>query len=377
MNVCGLASITSCPSISPTPAIALESLRLTRMPCNSARRSIVRKPRLCSVSAYSSPGFPRPATRNMTPYFFFLALLDDFGFGGSAGDGCRGFRRGGNFLGAQRDGVRDDAIGSADQLHGAGERHIARALALPDHQLGHIDGEAVWNLVRQAFDFDGAGDDFEQAALHFNALRFTAGMYRNGNANTLGEIDAFEIGMQQVALDRVHLLIHHHHRGGLSALNRQVEDGVVPRAAASDLGDLAGVDRDADGVFECAIQDGRNVSGTAGTARFVLAARGTHLGGYVDIFSHYISPLGFEVRFTPLPGLTWVRGPANSNKQDADRSLFVNRSNVLCQQPGDRQRFDPARFLRLRRKRNRIRKHYFFEARCIDEVVFTNSIPLS
>ena len=52
---------------------------------------------------------------------------------------------------------------------------IAGALALADHQFGDIDREAFRNLVRQALDFDGAGDDFEQSALYLDARRFALG----------------------------------------------------------------------------------------------------------------------------------------------------------------------------------------------------------
>ena len=54
------------------------------------------------------------------------------------------------------------------------------------------------NLVRQALDFDSAGDDFEQSALHLDARRFAGGVHRNGDANALGQIDALQVGVQQV-----------------------------------------------------------------------------------------------------------------------------------------------------------------------------------
>ena len=80
--------------------------------------------------------------------------------------------------------------------------------------------EVLGNLVRQALDFDRAGDDFEQSALHLHALGFAGGVHRDGDPDALGEIDAFQIGVQQGAPDGIHLLVHHHHRGGFAAGDR-------------------------------------------------------------------------------------------------------------------------------------------------------------
>ncbi len=114
----------------------------------------------------------------------------------------------------------------------------------------------------------------------------------------LVEIDALEIGVQQRALDRVHLVVHHHDRGSFAAGDREREDGVEAGGGTDDFGDFAGVDRDADGVLVGAVQHCRNVSGGTRTACFILTARGTHLGGYGNIFSQlHISFRAFEVRF--------------------------------------------------------------------------------
>ena len=104
------------------------------------------------------------------------------------------------------------------------------------------------------------------------------------------------------------------------------------------------------------------------TARFVLAARGAHLGGHVDIFSHYILLTGSKSGSPLKTGLTWVREPENQNQinKHAHRSLLVDRSDGFRQQLRDRQRFDPARLPRLLRERNRIRKNHFLNARCLN-----------
>ena len=106
--------------------------------------------------------------------------------------------------------------------------HVAGAHALADHQFGHVHREALRNLVRQALDFDRAGDDFEQSALQLHARRLALGVHRNGDADALGQVDALQIGVQQRALDRIDLPVHHHDRGVFAARDRQVEDRVVP-----------------------------------------------------------------------------------------------------------------------------------------------------
>ena len=76
------------------------------------------------------------------------------------------------------------------------------------------------------------------------------------------------------------------------------------------------VDRDADRILVCAVHHRRDVPRDARAARFILAARGTHLGGNRNIFSQLLSPVpGFEVRFAALRVLTWVRMPVKISKQ--------------------------------------------------------------
>jgi len=96
--------------------------------------------------------------------------------------------------------------------------------------------------------------------------------------------------VQQVAANRVRLLVHDHHRRGFAALNRQVEDGVVSRVAVDDLDDVARVHRHAHGFLVRSVNHRRDLSRAARTARLVLAARGANHGGHGYVFSHCISP---------------------------------------------------------------------------------------
>src|ERR1700735_4723840 len=85
--------------------------------------------------------------------------------------------------------------------------------------------------------------------------------------------------------------------------------------------------------------------------RFLLVARVKSVG-----------PSGAYRGFTGLARLY----PAQLNKQSANRSLFVYRPYGFRQQLGDRQRFNPARFCRLFRERNRICYYYLFQERSLD-----------
>src|SRR5215510_4001513 len=55
-----------------------------------------------------------------------------------------------------------------------------------------------------------------------------------------------------------------------------------------------------------------------------------------------------------------------SHKQIADRSLLVDRLDSRSHQLRDRQRFDPVRFPRLFRERDRIRKNHLLQIGCFD-----------
>ena len=182
----------------------------------------------------------------------------------------------------------DHRLAGTEQLHGPAERNLFGALGLTDHQLGHIHGKVLGDVVREALDFDETRNQFEQAAFELDALGFALGVHTDADFQSLGEIDALKIDMQQAAMDGVHLAVDEHHGRGIRALDGEVEDGVETRLAVDDLADGAGIDGDADGIFKSSVNHRRNLSGDAHTARFILAARGANLGGYGDVSSHYI-----------------------------------------------------------------------------------------
>src|SRR5579862_7412160 len=102
--------------------------------------------------------------------------------------------------------------------------------------------------------------------------------------------------MQQGSLERIDLLVHHHDRRVLAALDLQVENGVVARRAVDDLQNVTGIDRNADGLLMCPVQDGRDLSFAARAARLILTAGRTHVRGHDYIRLHYLhSPYGADV----------------------------------------------------------------------------------
>ena len=187
--------------------------------------------------------------------FVLLALLDDFGFGGGGRGGSAFGRRGGGF-GAEGDDVGDHGLRVADQLHGAGEGDIAAALGLADHELADIDDKLLGDVIGEAREFDGAGDDFEESALDLDAGGLAFGEDGDGDADALGEIDALEIGMEQGALDGIDLAIDDHDGSGFPARDGEFEDGVETGGRANNLDDFAGVDGHADRVLVCAVNHG-------------------------------------------------------------------------------------------------------------------------
>ena len=60
-----------------------------------------------------------------------------------------------------------------------------------------------------------------------------------------------------------------------------------PVPLRDDLDDLARIDGHGNGILECSVNHGGNFPRRACTMRFVLTARGTHLGGDGYIFTHY------------------------------------------------------------------------------------------
>ena len=86
-----------------------------------------------------------------------------------------------------------------------------------------------------------------------------------------------------------------------------VKDGVVAGLTADDLVDRFGVDRDRHRIFECTIDDARDQSRAAGTARLVLAARLTNLRGDNRICSQFKTPLRKSV-WTQVFALSPDRG---------------------------------------------------------------------
>src|ERR1700730_7892300 len=145
--------------------------------------------------------------------------------------------------------------------------------------------------------------------------------------------------MQQRVFHRIVLMVDDHHRRGFCARDSQVEDGVVSGRAVHGAEDAARADRDHDGICECSVDARRDLPGAAHTARFVLTARGTHLGGDGNIFSQLLSPWSGSKSVLPR-GIPWVRGSARipSRRTPRHRVAGIQQEvtilfcwNSLCQ----------------------------------------------
>src|SRR5262249_6625617 len=184
-------------------------------------------------------------------------------------------------------------------------------------------GKVLRNFVRQTFDLDFARDHFQQPALLLDSWRLAMCEHRNGNADALGQIDALQVDVQQIAPDRAVLPVDDHHRCVLTASNVQTEDGVVSGFAMQDLRNMARVDRHGHWISVSAIYDARDHTLAPHTTRFILAAGGAWLRSDRNIRFHCISSTGVQVRNIPsllgrreLPAasqpknrLTWVDCP--------------------------------------------------------------------
>ncbi len=68
---------------------------------------------------------------------------------------------------------------------------------------------------------DFARDDFEQSALHLDALGFAGHLNANVDLDALGQVDALQIHVQQVVAHRIALPVHDHGGRFFHALDGQ------------------------------------------------------------------------------------------------------------------------------------------------------------
>ena len=187
--------------------------------------------------------------------FLALALLDDLGLGRSGSGFCGGGLGGGRDLFLHRDDVCDQLIGIGKELDLVRMRQIGHANRLPEDQVADIAFDEAGNIARQTLDLDLAKHEIENAALRLDPHRLAPQLDRHADLQHLIHGDALQIDMQQVALDGLVLPVHDH-RLGLLAIQRDVEDGVMPGLGMQNSVDLLGVDGDRPGRLAGAVKDG-------------------------------------------------------------------------------------------------------------------------
>src|SRR5229473_1653127 len=224
---------------------------------------------------------------------FFLALLDDFGFGWSCGFRGHGLDRL-LFFDLESDNVRENLFGVGQELQlGGVDLQIASAERLIQHQTADIGSKFGGNISRQAFDFDFAGNHFKDAALLLDAGGIAEGVHGNLHAHADVHGDAKEIDMEQFAADGIGEPVLED--GGLVlAVQVDLKESVVATFGAQNGVDLLGVHGERDGLTFAAVEDGGDSAGHTQAASFIFPPRGA--GGsfyyyFVLILSHAFYPL--------------------------------------------------------------------------------------
>src|SRR4030095_1940475 len=101
-----------------------------------------------------------------------------------------------------------NAFRFGDQFHlGGVDRDIAGAQSLVHGQVADIQLEFAGDLSGQAFDFDFAGHDFENAAFHLHARGFAEGVNRNLDAHANVHRNAQEVHVEKISGHRIDLPI--------------------------------------------------------------------------------------------------------------------------------------------------------------------------
>src|SRR5438270_11722765 len=134
--------------------------------------------------------------------------------------------------------MSNHGVTCAQQFHGADQSNFARANALPDLELAHIERELLRDIIRKALDLDFTRYNLEQAALQLHALRIALGDDGNLDMDSSGEIDSFQIDMEQIVLDWIVLPVDDHHRQRFVLRQGQVKNRIVASLAVQDPGEI-------------------------------------------------------------------------------------------------------------------------------------------
>ena len=212
--------------------------------------------------------------------------------GSAAGSGRRdrfGGRR--DFFGAQRDDVRDHASrpGSPASSNRSAAMSLARLLwpiissVTSTAKLSGISsGRHSISTEREMIS--------SRPPCCLTPFGSPSVMHRNGDADALGQIDALQIGVQQVAPDRVHCssttMTGVVSPPSIARLKMVLYPVLLRRIWISSRGLTATRNR----ILKGAVNHGGNESARARAAGFILAARRAHFGGDGNIFSHFSSP---------------------------------------------------------------------------------------
>ena len=171
-------------------------------------------------------------------------------------------------------------------LHLFPEREVRDAQVLPNGQFGYIHGQVLGNVVGKTFDLDLTQDEFEDPALHLDALRLAGHVDGDLQPEFCFAGDSHYVYVEQFAMHWIHLpLAQHDARGGL-ALDFERKDGVMARLRGEDRLDGTRVHRDGNGQPMVAVKNGRNAPGAPHPPGSILSEFLPRLGLDVHCFSH-------------------------------------------------------------------------------------------
>ena len=188
----------------------------------------------------------------------------------------------GAFLFLHQDDVRHQLVGRVQNGDRGIDHQIAHANVLADHQLADIDIDEIGNVQRQALDIDFPHHELEDSALDLDARSLTHTVYRNFNAQLLGQIDALQVDMQQLVADRIDQPVLQNGAGGFPARNREIQDAVVTGLGVQHGQQRLGIERDRKGVLLFAVEHRGHTAAGPQTAGDILGSGDPRFGGHCN-----------------------------------------------------------------------------------------------
>src|SRR5690348_1137080 len=247
-----------------------------------------------------------------------LALLNNFGLGGSSSSFGRGHFRSRRHFFLHGNDVRHRLIGVAEELEVAAVLQVGDTQHFAEHQLSNISFDGTGNVFRQALQFDLARHLLQNSALLLDAGGLALKHDGYAHLQLLVHGDALQVHVQQGALDGLMLPVHDHGASAF-AVEGQIEDGVVPGSRLQNARDLLGIERHRDRVLLGAVHHSRHQAAAAHAPGYVLAAALPRLGfEYIAFFvcgCHMFESCLTRTICSPMSPREWTGSRARSARR--------------------------------------------------------------